>query len=79
MMFTEAWVTFIFISVILGIKYQNAAKDLQTNAFFIGLTLSGQILVSAKSTGASLNPAVGIILPLFIKLTINENRKYQGL
>ena len=70
-MFTEAWVTFIFISVILGIKYQNAAKDLQTNAFFIGLVLSANILVSANATGASLNPAVGIVLPLFTKYTFD--------
>ena len=81
MLFTEAWVTFVFISVIIGIKYQNAAKDLQTNAFMIGLALSGQILVSANVTGASLNPAVGIVLPLFSNFTKNEVGldDYKGL
>jgi len=41
MLFTEMWVTWVFLSVIMGVKYCNGAKDLQVNAFMIGLTLSG--------------------------------------
>ena len=76
MFITETWVTFVFLSVIMGVKYHSAAKDLQLNCFMIGLTLSANILVSANTTGASLNPAVGLVLPIFSKLT---NSEYTGI
>ena len=76
MFLTEVWVTFVFLSVICGVKYHSAAKDLQLNALMIGLTLSANILISANTTGASLNPAVGIVLPLFSYVTRTD---YQWL
>ena len=73
---TEVWVTFVFLSVIMGVKYHSAAKDLQLNCFMIGLTLSANILISGPTTGASLNPAVGLVLPIFSWLT---GGYYHGL
>lgn len=35
----------------------------------IGSTLSANILIAANTTGASLNPAVGIVLPVFSYVT----------
>lgn len=61
----EMWVTFFFVSVILGIKYQNEARDLITNALMIGITLAANIMVAAGTTGASLNPAVSGVQILF--------------
>ena len=77
MFITETWVTFVFLSVIMGVKYHSAAKDLQLNCFMIGLTLSCNILISANTTGASLNPAVGLVLPIFSKIC--DKTKYDGL
>jgi aquaporin Z len=61
----EVMVTFIFISVILGIKYHNGADEHFLNAAAIGSTLYFMIMLSAGVSGACLNPAVGLIQTIF--------------
>ena len=58
---TEIMCTFVFISIILNIKYLNGSSELAPNAFTIGGTLAGMIVVAAKTSGAAINPAVGIV------------------
>ncbi len=57
---TEIMCTFVFVSVILNIKYLNGSTELAPNAFTIGATLTGMIIVAAKTSGAAINPAIGI-------------------
>ena len=47
----------------------------------IGLTLTSQILIAGNVTGASLNPAVGIVLPFFSRVTFNhyQYKKYMWI
>ena len=57
----EFIVTFIFVSVILSIKYHNGANDLLINAFCIGLTLFTMITIAGGISGGCVNPAVGLV------------------
>lgn len=57
--------TFIFVSVILGIKYKNGSKEDGVNAFTVGITLTGMIITAGPISGGAINPAVGIVQSLF--------------
>ena len=60
--FTEMIGTFIFVSVILNIKYQNGSKkDAVLNAMTVALTLFGMIQMIGHITGGCLNPAIGLV------------------
>ena len=50
--------------MILSVKYHNGGHDIQ-NAMAVGATLYGMILVTGKLTGASINPAVGLVQSVF--------------
>ena len=52
---------FVFINIILSIKYHNGAADLVVNALCIGLTLFTAVLLIGGISGGSLNPAVGVV------------------
>lgn len=58
---TEVIGTFIFVNVILSIKYHNGAVDLVVNALTIGLTLFLNVLLIGGISGGALNPAVGLV------------------
>jgi len=58
-------VTFIFVSVILNVKYHVGADALPINAMTIGGSLIAMILASAAISGGCLNPAVGLVQQLF--------------
>ena len=58
---TEALMTFMFVSVVLNIKYLNGAVEDTTNAAAIGVAFTGMFLVSQHNSGACLNPAVGFV------------------
>ena len=53
--------TFIFVNVILSIKYHHGAVDLVVNALTIGLALFLNVILIGGITGGSLNPAVGLV------------------
>jgi len=57
----EVLMTFVFVNVILSIKYHNGANDLLVNALAIGLTLFGVITISGGISGGCINPAVGLV------------------
>ena len=57
--------TFIFVNIILSIKFQNGAKDLVVNALCIGLTLMLAVSLTAGISGGCINPAVGLIQSIF--------------
>jgi glycerol uptake facilitator-like aquaporin len=53
--------TFLFINIILSIKFHNGANDLVVNALSIGLTLFLCVILIGGISGGSLNPAVGLV------------------
>lgn len=57
--------TFIFVNIILSIKYHNGAKDLVVNALCIGITLFLGVILIGGISGGSLNPAVGVVQSVF--------------
>ena len=65
MFIIEFLMTFVFVNVILSIKYHNGANDLLINALAIGLTLFGVISISGGISGGCINPAVGLVQTIF--------------
>jgi glycerol uptake facilitator-like aquaporin len=67
--------TFLFVSVNVNIIYNNGSKEIILNAIIIGLALCVGIMVAAPTSGAAINPGVGLVQPIFqnivseIKLT----------
>lgn len=61
----EMIVTFIFTNVILTVKYHFGSKELLINAASIGTTLFAMIVVTGELTGGCLNPAIGLVQPVF--------------
>jgi len=57
----EIIATFIFVSVNVNVIYENGSKELIINALGIGLTLATTLTCAAGFTGASVNPAVGLV------------------
>ena len=53
--------TFVFVSIILSIKFHNGAAALVVNALSIGLTLFLSVIMIGGISGGSLNPAVGLV------------------
>ena len=64
MLIAEVVGTFLFVSVNVNIIYFNPSTELILNALIIGLALTLGIFVAAPISGGSINPAVGIVLPL---------------
>ena len=64
MLLAEVIGTFLFVSVNVNIIYFNASTELILNAIVIGLALVLGIAVAAPVSGGSINPAVGIALPI---------------
>lgn len=65
MLLAEFLGTFLFVSVNVNIIFNNGSKDLVLNAIIIGIALTLGLMVAAPISGASINPAVGIVLPIF--------------
>lgn len=57
--------TFVFVGVILDIKYNHTAKDDLVNGVGVALCLAAMIKTLGPISGACLNPAVGIVQTLF--------------
>lgn len=57
--------TFIFVNIILSIKYHNGAVDLVVNALSIGITLFLAVILIGGISGGALNPAVGLVQTIF--------------
>ena len=57
--------TFIFVSMILSVKYHNGAKDGVISCFLVGMTLFGVLNAIGGVSGGCCNPAVGLIQPIF--------------
>jgi glycerol uptake facilitator-like aquaporin len=64
MLLAEVVGTFLFVSVNVNIIYFNPSTELILNAVIIGLALTLGIFVADPISGGSINPAVGIVLPL---------------
>ena len=65
MLLAEIIGTFLFVSVNVNIIFNNGSKEIILNAIIIGLALTLGLMVAAPISGASINPAVGIVLPIF--------------
>lgn len=57
--------TFLFVSVNVNVIYNNGSKDIILNAIIIGIALILGLMIAAPISGASINPAVGLVLPIF--------------
>ena len=64
MLLAEVVGTFLFVSVNVNIIYSKDSTELILNAIIIGLALTLGIFVAAPISGGSINPAVGIVLPI---------------
>lgn len=76
---TELVVTFVFVSVILGFKFDNLSDDHVVAARSIGITLFAMILLSAEISGGCLNPAVGLVQSVFQHMIVNSYPMTYGL
>ena len=65
--------TFIFVNVILTIKYHYGAKDHILNALAIGTSLVGMITVAGGISGGCLNPAVGLVQTIFQSIVVKKH------
>lgn len=65
MLFAEVIGTFLFVSTVVSIIYHNGSQEIILNAILIGFTLVLALMVAAPISGASINPAVGLVLPIF--------------
>jgi aquaporin Z len=57
--------TFLFVSVNVNIIFDNGSKELILNAFVIGTALAVGVAIAAPLSGGSINPAVGLVQPIF--------------
>jgi glycerol uptake facilitator-like aquaporin len=57
--------TFIFVSVVLSIKYKNGSAIDPLNAMTAGGALFCALTIAAPTSGAAINPAVGIAQTVF--------------
>ena len=57
--------TFLFVSVNVNIIYNNGSDEIILNAIIIGLALCVGIMVAAPTSGAAINPGVGLVQPIF--------------
>jgi glycerol uptake facilitator-like aquaporin len=64
--------TFVFVNVILSVKYHNGAKDLVVNALGIGVTLMLSVTITGGISGGCINPAVGLIQSIYQNFIIQE-------
>lgn len=67
MLLAEIIGTFIFISVIMSVKYHNGAVDV-LNALTVGGTLFGVINIAGPVSGAAINPAVGLVQSIYMTM-----------
>ena len=56
--------TFIFVSVVLSVKYKNGSVD-ALNAMTVAGALFCALTIAAPTSGAAINPAVGIAQTIF--------------
>lgn len=61
----ETVCTFVFTSFVLMVKYYNGADTLQINGYCVGLALYLAIRMASGITGGCINPAVGLIQPIY--------------
>ena len=64
MLLAEVIGTFLFVNVNVNIIFNNGSKEIILNAIIIGSALMLGLMVAAPISGAAINPAVGIVLPV---------------
>lgn len=64
-MIVELIATFLFVSVVLNIKYINGSSSDAVNAFAMALTLIGCYNFAGPISGAAINPVIGICQSVF--------------
>lgn len=67
-MLVEFMMTFLFVTFVVQIVKHNGAKDVPLNALAIGIALYTCVQTAAGISGGCLNPAVGIVQPIFQKV-----------
>lgn len=64
----EIFMTFLFVSTVIAIVKHNGSKDMPINAIAIGISLYTAIMIASGLSGGAINPAVGLVQPVFQKL-----------
>ena len=64
--------TFIFISVVLAIKFNGVQREGAITCLAAGGTLFGAASIAAPISGAAINPAVGIVQTIFQTIMFNR-------
>jgi glycerol uptake facilitator-like aquaporin len=64
MLLAEIIGTFLFVNVNVNIIFNNGSKEIILNAIIIGSALMLGLMVAAPISGAAINPAVGLVLPV---------------
>lgn len=64
----EFMMTFLFVTFVLQIVKHNGAKDVPINAVAIGVALYACVQTAGGISGGCLNPAIGIVQPIFQKV-----------
>lgn len=65
-MWVEIFMTFLFVSVVLAIVKHSGSKDMPVNAIVIGTSLFAATMIASGVSGGCINPAVGIVQPVFM-------------
>ena len=68
MLLAEVIGTFLFVNVNVNIIYNNGSSEIILNAMIIGFALMLGLMVAAPISGAAINPAVGVVLPVLTKI-----------
>ena len=64
----EIFMTFFFVSTVIAIVKHNGSKDMPVNAIAIGISLYTTIMIAGGLSGGAINPAVGLVQPIFQKV-----------
>lgn len=67
-MLVEFMMTFLFVTFVIQIVKHNGAKDVPVNAVAIGIALYACVQTASGVSGGCLNPAVGIVQPIFQRI-----------
>ena len=68
MFLAEFLATLLFVNVFINITYTNHSQDLILNGALLGLSLAHAMFIAEPLSGGSLNPAIGLVLPIFDSL-----------
>jgi len=55
---------FFFVNIHINTTYSNGSEDILVNGLTIGCALSLGTMIASPMSGASINPAIGVVQPI---------------